>query len=69
MSEHKPPAITPAQILEYAPKVKVRVLKIDANVPAYFGDMFYAIRKSFTSAPQKHDHKVPSGTGAAQSRS
>jgi hypothetical protein len=73
----QPPAISPDQILAYAPKVKARVVKIDANVAAYFGDMFYAMKKSIgsaakaaaTSALQKPDHKAPSNTGAAQNRS
>lgn len=72
-----PPAVSPDQILDHAPKVKARIVKVDANVAAYFGDLFFGLRKGLKDsvggpavpskpAPQKSVHKGPSSTGAAQ---
>jgi hypothetical protein len=36
---------TPDNIIEHAPKTP-RVIKVEANVIAYFGDMFHALRQS-----------------------
>ena len=36
-----PPAISPDQILDHAPR-KARILRVDANAIAYFGDLFHA---------------------------
>lgn len=44
-----PPAISPDQILDYAPR-KARVLRVDANVVAYFGDMLHSLRGSLSSS-------------------
>lgn len=64
-----PPAISPDQILDYAPPSKARIVKVDANVVAYFGDLFRSLRTSLTAAPRLPVHTVLSGTGAAQNRS
>jgi hypothetical protein len=48
-----PPAVTPEQIEEYAPRMPARILKVDANVAAYFGDFFHALRAGLTKAPRK----------------
>jgi hypothetical protein len=72
-----PPAVSPDQILDHAPKTKARIVKVDANVAAYFGDLFHAMRKGLKEAttagaptlkpaPPKSAHKGPSGTGVAQ---
>jgi hypothetical protein len=45
----EPPAISPDQILEHAPR-KARILRVDANVLAYFGDMFHAVRHAAVSS-------------------
>lgn len=49
-----PPAISPDQILDGAPR-KARVVHVDANVVAYFGDLFHAFRvglKGAAAAPK-----------------
>ena len=40
-----PPAISPDQILDHAPR-KARILRMDANVVAYFGDMLHGLKTS-----------------------
>jgi hypothetical protein len=71
-----PPAISPDQILDYAPRNKARIVEIDANVAAYFGDLFRDMREGLKGAgaagkKQKLTaaHKAPSGTAAARNRS
>ena len=64
-----PPAITPEQISDYAPKVRQRVVRVDANVIAYFGDLFASLRQGLTGDPAKTVRKARSDTGAAQNRS
>lgn len=44
-----PPAISPDQIRDYAPR-GVRPLRIDANVVAYFGDLFAQFRQGLAAA-------------------
>jgi hypothetical protein len=68
MSNPTPPPVTPEQILDYAPR-HPRVLRVDANVAAYFGDLFHNMRTGLSACPRKSDHKAPSGTGAAPGRS
>lgn len=51
-----PPAISPDQILDYAPR-GARVVSMDANVIAYFGDLFQAFRSSL------RDLEATSGAG------
>ena len=48
-----PPAVTAEQIEEYAPRMPARTLKVDANVAAYFGDLFHALRVGLSKAPRK----------------
>ncbi len=53
-----PPAISPDQILDHAPR-KARILRVDANAIAYFGDLFHsfkvAMRQSVSAkAAQPH---------------
>ena len=43
------PTSTPEYILEYDPREK-RVIKVEANVVAYFGDLFHALRSALTKA-------------------
>jgi hypothetical protein len=43
------PTSTPEYILEYDPREK-RVIKVEANVVAYFGDLFHALRAALTKA-------------------
>lgn len=75
-----PPPISPDQILDYAPRQKARIVQVDANVAAYFGDLFRDLRTGLrdaaltTSSPssknlQEFVHKAPSGTGGARNRS
>lgn len=74
-----PPAISPDQILDYAPKQKARIVSVDANVVAYFGDMFAGLRKGLSRKPPpetrltealaKPDHTNQSHTAGAHSRS
>ncbi len=45
----EPPSISPDQILDYAPR-KARILRVDANVLAYFGDMIHAMRQTALAA-------------------
>jgi hypothetical protein len=67
--ERLPPAISPDQILDYAPR-KARVVRVDANTIAYFGDLFHAMRQSlFIGAPGMSARKVPASTASSQNRS
>lgn len=67
-----PPAVSPDQILDYAPRTH-RIVRVEANVAAYFADMFAAIRHTLTaaqrSAPLNTVRKAPSNTASAQNRS
>jgi len=40
---------SPEQILEQAPK-KIRVIKVEANVVAYFGDLLMAWKRTVAAA-------------------
>jgi hypothetical protein len=62
------PLPTAEQIAELAPKVR-RPLKLEANVVAYFGDLFLGLRSSLTAAPRKSDHKGQASIAFSQSRS
>jgi hypothetical protein len=63
--ERLPPAISPDQILDYAPR-KARVVRVDANTIAYFGDLFHAMRQSLlTSTPGRFGGKPPLHTKPA----
>jgi len=72
----QPPAkaytMTPDDILENAPKGP-RIIEVDANVIAYFGDLFQAmkqgIKQKLNEDPQKSAHTAPSNTASAHSRS
>lgn len=44
----QPPAISPDQILDYAPR-KARIVRVDANVVAYFGDMLHSLSSRLKS--------------------
>lgn len=54
-----PPAVSPDQILDYAPRGS-RVVQMDANVVAYFGDLFQAFRSSL------QDLSAPASAAAAK---
>jgi hypothetical protein len=41
------PTTTPEYILEYDPREN-RVIKVEANVVAYFGDLFHALRAALS---------------------
>ena len=66
----KMPNMTPDEILETAPK-GVRVIRVDANVVAYFGDFFHAwkesVKREIISAP-KIGHSSPANTASSHSR-
>jgi hypothetical protein len=75
-----PPPISPDQILDYAPRNKARIVEVDANVAAYFGDLFKEMREGLkgaaAGAPVKKTggslssvRTAPSGTAAARNRS
>jgi hypothetical protein len=51
--------VSPDQILDYAPRGS-RVVQMDANVVAYFGDLFQAFRSSL------QDLSAPASAGAAK---
>lgn len=67
-----PPAVSPDQILDYAPRTH-RIVRVEANVAAYFADMFAAIRSTLTDAPRSAQlstaRKAPSNTASAQNQS
>jgi hypothetical protein len=71
-----PPAVLPETILECAP-TESRVLKVDANVIAYFGDYFHAFqtglrqakRSTLSAAPASSAHTAPANTASDRSRS
>ena len=48
----QPPAVSPDQILDHAPR-KARVIRLDANVVAYFGDMLLGLRSAIAPAPPR----------------
>jgi hypothetical protein len=64
--------ITPDEILENAPKMP-RVIKVEANVIAYFGDMFHALRQSIhkkiSEDPVRSARIVPSNTASSHNQS
>jgi hypothetical protein len=67
-----PPAVSPDQILDYAPRGH-RIVRVEANVAAYFADMFAALRQTLICAPRSGPlntgRKAPSNTASAQNRS
>jgi hypothetical protein len=67
-----PPPIHPDSILEYEPKVS-RIIKVDANVIAYFGDFFHAFREGFRKspsvAPETIVRTIPANTASSQNQS
>ena len=67
-----PPPIQPDSILEYVPKA-ARVLKVDANVIAYFGDLFHAfqegLRQSPNVTPVTSARRAPGDTASAHNPS
>jgi hypothetical protein len=68
----KPYTMTPDDILENAPKGP-RIIKIEANVVAYFGDLFQAmkqgIKHTLSAPPSTSGHTAPSNTASAHSQS
>jgi hypothetical protein len=73
-----PPAVSPDQIRDYAPIKRARIVEVDANVAAYFGDLFRELRKGLQQAaldakasknPLGLSRKAPSNTGAAHNHS
>ena len=63
-----PPPIQPESILDYVPKAP-RVLKVDANVIAYFGDLFHAFQQGLSASPATSVRKAPAGTASSQNQS
>jgi len=71
-----PPSITgmltPDDILEKAPKGP-RIIKMEANVIAYFGDLFQAMRQgikqTLSAPPLTTAHTAPSNTASAHNLS
>ncbi len=67
-----PPAVSPDQILDYAPRTH-RIVRVEANVAAYFADLFAALRKTLSDAPRSVPlntaRKALSNTASSQSRS
>lgn len=63
-----PSAVSPDAILDYSPTAP-RVLKVDANVIAYFGDYFHAFRQGLIAAPASLAHTVQANTASAQNQS
>ena len=72
----QPPAnlytMTPDDILERAPKGP-RIIKVEANVIAYFGDLFQAMKQGIKHAlnapPSTSGHTDPSNSASAHSQS
>jgi hypothetical protein len=60
---------TPETILEAADTLPRRVIRIEANIIAYFGDYFNALRQGLTAAPASSVHRDQSNTASAQSPS
>lgn len=67
-----PSNISPEQIMDTAPK-KNRVIAVEANVIAYFGDFFHdwkeGIKRGIIVGPVKSGHTDPVNTASAQSPS
>jgi len=63
-----PPPIQPESILEYVPKAS-RVLKLEANIIAYFGDLFYAFQQGLSASPVTSARKAPADTASSQNQS
>ena len=64
-----PVTVSPDYILEASRAA--RILKVDANVIAYFGDYFHAVREGLktTVTPVKSVRKVRVNTASAQNPS
>ena len=60
---------TPDEILDAAPAT--RLIKMEANVIAYFGDFFHAwkqgLKREITDGPVTYVHTAPSNTSSAHS--
>jgi len=67
-----PPVVSADQILDYAP-THSRVIPMEANVIAYFGDFLHAwkegVATGITSAPVTSSRTVPASTASARNRS
>lgn len=61
-----PSSATPESILEHS---YPRVIKIDANIVAYFADYFHALRQGLSVTPGKNVRKARSNTASAQNPS
>lgn len=65
------PRVTPEEIVDNAPKT--RIISVEANVIAYFGDFFHAWKKSvkqqIIGGPVKSDRIAPVGTASAHNPS
>ncbi|NDG73559.1 MAG: hypothetical protein EBY32_20100, partial [Proteobacteria bacterium] len=64
------PSPTPDEILDAAPTT-TRIIKMEANVIAYFGDFFHAykegLKREITAGPATSAHIAPSNTSSAHS--
>jgi len=61
-----PSSATPEAILEHTCE---RVIKIDANIIAYFADYFHALRQGLNVIPATSAHTAQSDTASAHNRS
>ena len=59
----------PETILEAAEALPRRVIRIEANIIAYFGDYFNALRQGLTAAPVSPARRAQSDTASAQNPS
>jgi hypothetical protein len=63
---------TPEQIVDNAPK-DTRLIRVEANVIAYFGDFFHAwkegVRRSLSGGPVTSAQTAPTNTASADSQS
>ena len=63
--------MTPDEILDAAP-TETRLIKMEANVIAYFGDFFHAwkqgLKQEITDGPARSVHTAPSNTSSAHSQ-
>ena len=63
---YMPSSATPEAILEHTCE---RIIKIDANIIAYFADYFYALRQGLNVVPATNARTTQSDTASAQNRS
>ena len=62
-------SMTPEMILEAGQTLPPKVIKIDANIIAYFADYFHALRQGLSANPANSAHKARSNTAFVQNPS